>query len=187
MNWLLGFFKKKKKKDSIISCLTKDETIPWDSPNVIYLAVVVTSDFGEFLENDGAKSPGIAETLLPHPKNEIEESILLLLRFINSKKSWSAMKKKYPDLAKTILTSKYYNVLKYGYVILSWVVNDDDAKVCNKFFSSIKGNPAIEDLEKYARKAKDGGLSQILERIKAESSYRKAYLEENFSRNESIF
>ncbi len=105
MNWLLGFFKKKKKKDSIISCLTKDETIPWDSPNVIYLAVVVTSDFGEFLENDGAKSPGIAETLLPHPKNEIEESILLLLRFINSKKSWSAMKKKYPDLARFRLYS----------------------------------------------------------------------------------
>jgi hypothetical protein len=128
-----NFFKsKKKKKASAVSQILSGREIPWDHPNVVYLASEIVSEYGLVLEKTSKLILGVSEEHLPYSGNEIQKAIEVLLRFLNNQNSWRNLKEKYPDLARTIITNEYYKALRVGYIELAEFIPDEEANICEK-------------------------------------------------------
>jgi len=167
------------------------EEIPWDHPNVVYLATIIISEYGNVLEKTSNIFIGVSEKLLPYSKNEIQEAIDLLLNFLNSKESWNKVEKKYPDLIKFILTNDYYKSLRVGYVELAKFIPENDAELCAKADQTLKEftnkEKPTNELTQEIGSAWFAEAVKINKTISEESVFRLAYLNEKYGKRESIF
>lgn len=122
-------FRSKTNTPDIFGTPNADE---WDHPNSVYLASVVVSEYGAVLDQTAIFSIGVSEKKLPYDKGRIETAIELLLRFVSNKESWSKLKQRYPLVAEEIMTDRYYEALKTGYIELAKFLPDHEAELCER-------------------------------------------------------
>lgn len=187
---LKSLFKyKSKEKPSIISkILNADE---WDHPNLIYLASVIISEYGAVLDQTSNLTLGVSEKRLPYHKEEVEAAIELLLKFLNNKESWGKLKQKYPKIATEIITDRYYNALKVGYMELAKFVPDNEAEPCEKA-SRLLQKPenqgkTIDEIIDELKSSWFEEVIQINKRISEDSSSRLKRLQDDFGEKDILF
>jgi len=182
---------RKRKKTSPISQIMENKDIPWNHPNVIYLATEIVSDYGAMLEKTSDLILGASEEYLPYPKDEIQKAIEVLLRFLNKQNSWNNVKGKYPDLAKTIITNEFYGALRAGYIELAKFIPKEEADICEKaallLMEPENQGKSIEDVAKEMRMPWFEKVIQISRRIADDSSLRLGDLQANFGKEDVLF
>lgn len=189
MNFKNPFRFKSKPKASIISRMSNVDE--WDNPNSVYLASIIVSEYGAVLDQTSIFTLGISEKRLPYNKKEIEAAIELLLKFLTNKKSWRELRQKYPQIAAEILTDRFYNALKTGYMELAKFVPDGEAEPCEKA-SRLLNEPhnlgkTIDEIVDELNLLWFQEIIQVNKRISEDSSLRLKRLQDNFGGKEILF
>ena len=168
-----------------------DDKDTWDHPNVIYLAAEIVSEYGTILEKTSDLTMGVSEKHLPYSKIEIEKAIIILLRFLNSQNSWSKLKEKYNDLAKIIITDKYYGTLRRGYIELAKFISDEEGTICEKasllLIEAESQGKSVENVAEEIRAPWFKKAIQINQQIIDDSVHRLKVLQENFGKESVLF
>lgn len=187
---LKSLFKYKPKEiiPTISKILNADES---DHPNLVYLASVIVSEYGAVLDETSNLTLGVSEKRLPYRKEEIQAAIELLLKFLNNKDSWGKLKQKYPKIATEIITDRYYDALRAGYIELAKFVPDNEAGVCEKA-SGLLNKPenlgkTIYEIIDELRLSWFEEVIQINKRISEDSSLRFKRLQDNFREKDILF
>ncbi|MDH4206556.1 MAG: hypothetical protein OEV45_13620 [Desulfobacteraceae bacterium] len=180
------FRSKTKKKAYALSQILNGEHDEWDNPNFVYLASEIISEYGAILEQTPKLVLGVCEKRLPYHKREIEAAIELLLKFLNNKELWIKLKKKYPKTARTIITDKYYNALRVGYVELAKFVPDNEGKLCESAYGLLKGE-ITDEVKEEIKSSWFEEVIQINQRIIQESSSRLKILHHKFGKEDNLF
>lgn len=189
---LRDFYKPRKKKStSAILQILSGKEIPWDHPNVVYLASEIVSDFGSILEETSKLILGVSEERLPYSRDEIQKAIKLLLRFLKNQNSWNNLKEKYPDLANTIITNEFYGALRVGYIALAKFIPNGEANICEKA-AMLLSEPenlgkSIEDVAKEINTPWFEKVIQINRRIADDSSLLLRDLQEKYGKEDLLF
>ena len=180
-------YKSKEKPSTISKIFNADE---WDHPNLVYLASVIVSEYGAVLDKTSNLTLGVSEKRLPYHKEEIQAAIELLLKFLNNKESWVKLKQKYPEIATEIITDRYYNALRVGYIELAKFVPDHEAEVCEKASRLLDkpGNQGktIDEIIDELRSSRFEEVIQINKRISEDSSSRLKRLQDNFGEKDIL-
>ena len=160
----------------------------WDHPNSVYLASVIVSEYGAVLDQTSIFTLGVSEKRLPYHKKEIEAAMELLLKFLNNKEPWGKLKRKYPQIAAELLTDRYYNALKAGYIELAKFVPHDEAEPCEKA-SRLLHEPhnqgkTIDEIIDELKLSWFQEVIQTNKRISEDSSSRLKRLQDNFGKKE---
>ncbi len=189
---ILNIFRSEKKKVSALSQILSGKEISRNHPNVVYLASSILGEYGAVLEKTSNVPIGVSDKLLPYSKSEIQEAIVLLLSFLNSKDSWDAVEQKYPYLSKFILTNEYYKSLRTGYIELSKFITEKDAELCAKASKLLSKDEeynvkSIDDLAQEIGSPWFEKVVKINKRITEESLVRLAYIYERYGEKEHIF
>jgi hypothetical protein len=177
---------KTKKKASALSQIWNGKHDEWDHPNFVYLASKILSKYGVILEQTSKLFLGVCEKRLPYHKREIETAIELMLKFLNNKESWIKFKNKYPEIARTIFTDKYYNALVAGYLDLAKFVPENEGELCERASKLFEEKNA----EKVTDEIKSSWFEeaiQISQRIRQESSSRLQILHNKFGKEDYPF
>lgn len=180
------FISKTNDKASALQQILNGENDEWDHPNSIYLASGIVSEYGVVLEQTSYFTLGVSEKRLPYNKREIQVAIELMLKFLNNKESWLKLEKKYPDAARIIITNKYYNALRVGYIELAKFVSDNEGELCESASKLLEGKTTEEISEKIKSSCFEEAI-QINQRINQDSSYRLKILQETFEKEDNIF
>lgn len=163
----------------------------WDHPNAVNLASIVVSEYGAVLDQTSIFTFGVSEKRLPYHKKEIEAAIELLLKFLNNKESWDKLKQKYPQIAAEIMTDRYYNALKVGYMELAKFLPDNEAEPCERMSRLLhephnKGK-TIDEIIDELKLSWFQEVVEINKRISVDSSSRLKRLQDNFGTKEILF
>jgi hypothetical protein len=174
------------KKGSVLLQIFNDEHDKWDHPNFIYLASKIISEYGSVLEQTSNLALGVSEKRLPYHKREIQAAIELMLKFLHNKESWIKLKKEYPGTAREIITNKYYNALKVGYIELAKFVSDNEGGLCEKA-SRLLEEKTTERITQEIESSWFKKAIQINQRIIQEASYRGKILHHKFGKEDNLF
>ena len=155
------------------------------------MASVIVSEYGAVLDETSNLTLGVSEKRLPYRKEEIQAAIELLLKFLNNKDSWGKLKQKYPKIATEIITDRYYDALRAGYIELAKFVPDNEAGVCEKA-SGLLNKPenlgkTIDEIIDELRSSWFEEVIQINKRISEDSSLRFKRLQDNFREKDILF
>lgn len=162
-----------------------------DRPNVVYMATEIVGEYGAILEKTSKLIFGASEKLLPYPKPIIQDTIELLLKFLNNQNSWRNLEKKYPDVASFIITDEYYRALRTGFIQLSQFIPDEEANICEKA-ALIMNEPqnkgkSIDDMIDVIRSPWFEEIIQINRRIAEDSSLRLRKLQDKYGKEDVLF
>jgi hypothetical protein len=175
-------------KPSMISILSN--TDEWDHPDSVHLASIVVGDYGAVLNQTSIFVFGVSEKRLPYPKKEIEAAIELLLKFLNNKESWGKLKHEHPQMAAEIMTDRYYNALKVGYVELAKFLPYDEAEPCERASRLLQKQHNLETVDGLIDEFKLPWFEEVLhikKRISENSSLRLKWLQNNFGTENILF
>lgn len=178
------FILRKKKTPPTILQVLNGKDVPWDHPNVVYLASEIVSEFGAQLEKTSKLILGVSEEHLPYSKDEIQKAIEVLLRLLNNQNSREKLKENYPNLANTIITDEFYGALRVGYIELAKFIPNREAEICEKA-AMLLSEPdnqgkSIEDVVKEINMPWFEKVIQINRKIADDSSLRLRELQQNF-------
>jgi hypothetical protein len=191
---LRDLFKAKKKQETsaLSRILDRNEILPLNHPNLIYIAVGVVSEYDEMLE-EASGLPNVSEETLPYPKKDIQKAIELLLNYLkNENKSWESLRKKYPDIAESMITDDFYKALRVGYIDLARFISKEDANLC------LRAAIFLNEPENKCRTTEENALAiknnyllnnalKVSEGIKEDKFQCFQYLQNNYGEKDVIF
>lgn len=96
---------------------------------------------------------GVPESLLPHPKEKIQEAIRSLMSFMKDEDQWEGIQTEYPEIAEIVLTNRYYTGLKEAYARLARFIPDNEAQL------AARANALFDNNEREHIEAIRGDLS----------------------------
>ncbi len=159
-----------------------------NNPNVIWIAIVIFSAYGVVLEKTSKMVFGVSKSLLPYPEEDIKEAIDLLLTYLENKSRWDELRREFPDVAGSILTNKFYNALKVGYIQLAKFISDDEeAKIAVKLGTFLMQKSELNEEDKEKFKEIRSALIKVQQKIGRESTILFEELIKKHGKDEKIF
>ena len=110
------------------------------APEEIITATQIVKQYCMVIKKTENMKFGAPESMLPHPKQRIREAILMLLEFMNTQSLWENMREMHPEIAESVLTNRYFNILKEAYSRLARFVTAADADLAARANSLFDGN-----------------------------------------------
>jgi hypothetical protein len=106
-----------------------DVTAVQGTPRTISVAAEIIDEYSSVMHETEHMMFGAPESLLPYPKEKIQEAVKVLLNFMNNESLWDTVRTEYPEVTETVLTNRYFNNLKEAYARLAKFVPDTDAEL----------------------------------------------------------
>ncbi len=180
MNFKNLFKSETRKKSSSISHILNEGHGEWNHPELIRLPIKVLGEYSIVLERTANLVLGVCEERLPFPKRDIQFAIEYMLKIISNKESRLKLQKKYPELAKQIITDQYYNAMELGYVALARFVPNKEGELCERVSRLLEEGK----IEEATTLPWFNEVMQISQRIDEESSLMSKILHQKFGKKD---